>query len=162
MAGAAAADDPGWLDRDEQAAWRALIGVSVRLVDVVDDGLRRGHGLSGLDYGVLVALEEQPEGLRAGQLADILGDSSSCLAHRVRRLQQAGWVDRAAAADDGRGRVVRLTDAGRDLLHRAAPDHVRLVRQHCIDLLTPAEQRQLERSLGKVLEHLRRTRNPRG
>lgn len=144
-----------WLDDDEMAAWRAVIGVSVRLVDVVDDALRREHGVSGLDYGVLATLADVPEGMRAGDLAAEVGDSSSCLAHRVRRLESAGLVARGTAAGDGRVRVVRITAAGRRLLRAAAPDHVRVVREHCIDLLSPAEQRHVSRALGKILTHLR-------
>lgn len=144
-----------WLNQDEMTAWLALLGVSIRILDLVDDGLRRGHGVSGLDYGVLVVLSERTDGLRAGELADEVGDSTSCLAHRIRRLEAAGLVQRTADEVDRRGRVVRITAAGRDLLRAAAPAHVRLVRENCIDLLTVTEQRQLGRSLGRVLAHLR-------
>lgn len=142
------------------AAWLALLGVSVRLLDRVDEGLRRGHGISGLDYGVLVTLSERPDGLRAGELAEEVGDSTSCLAHRIRRLEGAGLVRRATAEADRRGRVVLITDAGRDLLRAAAPDHVRLVREMCLNPLSRNEQRQLGHSLGKVLALLRTAPRP--
>ena len=149
-----------WLDDEEMAAWLALLGVSIRLLDRVDEGLRRDHGVSGLDYGVLVALSERPDGLRAGELADEVGDSTSCLAHRIRRLESGGLVQRVTAETDRRGRVVRITDAGRDLLRSAAPEHVRVVRELCLDPLSRTEQRQLSRSLGKVLTRLRAVPRP--
>jgi hypothetical protein len=47
-----------------------------------------------------------------------------------------------------------MTEAGRDAITGAAPNHVRLVRQHFIDLLTPEQLETLDAIAQTVLEHL--------
>jgi DNA-binding MarR family transcriptional regulator len=51
-------------------------------------------------------------------------------------MQRRGLVERATCLDDGRGVNCVMTDAGRELLERTAPGHVRAVRENLVDLLT--------------------------
>jgi hypothetical protein len=49
---------------------------------------------------------------------------------------------------------VVLTDTGWEVLRAAAPAHVRSVRSHFIDLLSPEELEMFARVTAKVIDHL--------
>jgi DNA-binding MarR family transcriptional regulator len=69
------------------------------------------------------------------ELADRMALSPSGLTRRVDNLVKAGLVERVQCPDDRRGMFASLTDAGRERVQQAAPDHVAQVRRHCIDRL---------------------------
>ena len=50
--------------------------------------------------------------------------SSGAVTKRVDRCVEQGWVTRRVSDHDGRGRVVALTDAGRDVIDRAFAAHM--------------------------------------
>jgi DNA-binding MarR family transcriptional regulator len=68
-------------------------------------------------------------------------------------MEQRGLVTRAECSEDLRAAYVVLSEAGWKAIEAAAPDHVASVRNHLIDLLTPAEQRQLTTIAEKVIAH---------
>ncbi len=117
------------------------------------NGLQATSGLSSSDYEVLVSLTDVAEGhLRMSALADDIEWERSRLSHQVTRMEARGLVARTDCEEDGRGQFVEITPEGRKEIEKAAPHHVRLVRQLMIDQLTPTELRQMERSLGKILD----------
>jgi DNA-binding MarR family transcriptional regulator len=128
-----------WLTPTELHAWKSVIHGARHLFTALDHDLKP-HGLSGDDYGVLVALSEAPdERLRMADLADVAAESRSRLSHHVGRLEARGLVERASCPEDRRGQFAVLTDAGRTLIQETAPHHVASVRTHFLDHLTPAE-----------------------
>ncbi len=143
--------EPRWLDDTEMRAWRALVAVHLRLFTLLDHELRRRHGLTGADYGILVNLSEAPDrSLRMSELAQRVLESKSRLSPHVARLEAQGLVERRPCTSDRRGAHAVLTDAGARRLATAAPDHVHGVRAHFVDLLG---RRQLE-VLGQALERV--------
>jgi DNA-binding MarR family transcriptional regulator len=102
---------------------------------------------------VLSTLTEAPS-WRATALADRLLWSTSRLAHHVGRMERRGLVAKGTCGDDGRGATVSLTPVGRQVLENAAPLHVKSVRRHFIDLLTPEEIDQLAAITAKMVDHL--------
>jgi DNA-binding MarR family transcriptional regulator len=118
---------------------------AIRLV--LDPLLRELHRVLGIAldyYEILVRLSEAPErALRMSALADRSQSSRSRLSHAVARLEENGWVERRSCADDKRGQVAHLTDAGFAALAAAAPGHVEGVRKHVFDPLTPEQVTQL-------------------
>lgn len=125
-----------WLSEEQQRAWRALLLGYTMLNDRLDDDLRRLFGISLAEYEVLVRLSENNGSMRMAHLADSLAHSRSRVTHTVGRMEKAGLVDRVVSCDDGRGRVAHLTDAGMDLLVKAAPHHVQGVRDYLVDLVS--------------------------
>lgn len=146
-----------WLDERELAAWVGLIKLSSRLVTLSDGALRRDQGIAGRDYELLHHLSEVDAkgGRRIGDLARIIDDSSSCITHRVNRLAAEGLVAKHADPTDGRARRIHLTDAGRRLLHAAAPAHVDRVRHWVLDALDQDDLDDLARLSWKLNAHLR-------
>ena len=127
---------PAWLTESEQLVWRRLLAVECRLRERLDRELQEAHGMSLGDYDVLVHLSEAEGGsLRMSELAERLLLSRSGLTRRVDGLVRAGWVERKACPDDGRGSLAVLTPAGFEQLRAAAPTHVSGVRRYLIDVL---------------------------
>lgn len=128
-----------WLTAAELHAWKSVIHGTRHLFAALDHDLKP-HGLSGDDYGVLVALSEAPEQrLRMAELADVSAESRSRLSHHVGRLEARGLVERTSCPDDRRGQFAVLTDAGRTLLEQTAPHHVASVRALFLDHVSATE-----------------------
>jgi DNA-binding MarR family transcriptional regulator len=69
-------------------------------------------------------------------------------------MREQGLIDRGPNPADARSAMICLLPAGRRAIEDAAPDHVRNVRRHFIDLLTPAELDMLAALSERVLRHL--------
>jgi DNA-binding MarR family transcriptional regulator len=138
-----------WLDDEQQRTWRAWLTVSELLPRTLDAQLQRDAGISHAAYVVLAMLSESPgRSRRMSDLARRANQSQSRLSHTVARLEDRGWVRRERSADDGRGNLAVLTDAGWDVVRSVAPGHVDAVRDALFDPLT-AEQTQ---ALGEILQ----------
>ncbi|MEO9326169.1 MarR family transcriptional regulator [Nocardioides sp. C4-1] len=146
--------EPRWLDEDQQVAWRALVLGSTLLFDRLDDDLRRRHGISLVEYEILVRLSEREGRMRMAQLADSLAHSRSRVTHTIKRMEDAGLVVREISQDDGRGIVAVMTDKGQLLLENVAPTHVDGVRDHLVDLVSPDDFAALGRVMNAVSDHL--------
>lgn len=151
-----------WLDERQDRAWRGYRRMR-RLLDLeLARELTQDAGLSEADYDVLSDLSETPHGrLRLSELADRMLWSRSRLSHHLTRMQQRGLVTREECPDDARGAIVVLTRVGRNAIEAAAPGHVTAVRQHFLDLLTPAEVEALGAFTHRVVDHLAQSRAPR-
>lgn len=62
---------------------------------------------------VMRMLHEQPEGLRASQMAQRLGVSAASLSDSLKALQARDWIRREPDPDDARATRVRLARGGR-------------------------------------------------
>ena len=123
-----------WLDDREQAAWRALVAVVLKLPSELEAQLQRDAGMTHFEYWVVALLSEAPDRrLPLSQLAGQANASLSRLSHVVTRLERRGWVRRVPSATDARVRVAELTDAGWDQVRAAAPGHVAAVRRMVFD-----------------------------
>ncbi|QIH98690.1 MarR family transcriptional regulator [Rhodococcoides fascians A21d2] len=143
--------DPQWLDTAEMKAWRAYMDGGQRLMGVLNKDLQDGHGLSMAEYRILVMLSESVDGsVRMSELADGVLSSRSRLTHQIRRMEVQDMVTRSTCVDDGRGVLAVITEEGRRRLAEAAPTHVRSVRRHLVDLLSPEELEVLGTIFEKV------------
>jgi DNA-binding MarR family transcriptional regulator len=69
-------------------------------------------------------------------------------------MEKRGLITREECAEDGRGLMVRVTDAGRKAIGAAAPAHVENVRRHFFDLMSKDELEALGAVFDRVLENL--------
>jgi DNA-binding MarR family transcriptional regulator len=151
----AATKAPRWLSADEEAAWRVIAQVIVKLPWALECQLQRDAGLSFLEYHVLARLSEDPEHtLRMSELAMLTNASLSRLSHLVKRLETRNLVRREVDPADGRFTNAILTKAGCKLLVASAPEHVARVRSLVIDALSSAELRQLHRATERLLARI--------
>jgi DNA-binding MarR family transcriptional regulator len=147
---------PRWLNEQEGRAWLAFLNAAGLLNRRLDQQLERDAGLSHLQYEILVRLAAAPDGeLRMSELAAALLNSKSKLTYQIDRLEQAGLVRRRSCATDMRAVYAVLTDAGREMLERAAPGHVAAVRDLFIDVLTPKQLTAIADGLDNVGRRLR-------
>lgn len=129
-----------WLTPAELAAWRSFLRAHAKLTRVLDAELTTECDLPLGSYEVLLHLNEAPDRrLRMTGLADRVILSRSGLTRLVDRLEREGLIRREPCPSDLRGTNAVLTDAGYERLRAAAPVHVRGVREHMIDLLSPEE-----------------------
>jgi DNA-binding MarR family transcriptional regulator len=76
--------------------------------------------------------------------------SQSSLSRLVDRLEKRGLVERMPAPNDGRGVLLKLTDAGAELQKQIGREHVRDIAALVSPALTAAEQRELLRLTEKL------------
>jgi DNA-binding MarR family transcriptional regulator len=144
-----------WLDDEQQRTWRAWLTVSELVPRALDAQLQRDAGLSHAAYVVLAMLSESPtRSRRMSDLARRANQSQSRLSHTVARLEERGWVRRERAADDGRGNLAVLTDAGWDVVVAVAPGHVDAVRESVFGPLTREQTRVLREALEAIAAKL--------
>jgi DNA-binding MarR family transcriptional regulator len=147
--------EPRWLNRREDRAWRAFKRASYLLDVRLNRHLLHDSRLTQAEYEVLVVLSEHStDRMPARELCATLSWEKSRLSHQIRGMQERGLIAREANPDDARSVVIRLLPAGRRAIENAAPAHVDRVRQHLIDLFTPAELETFATLNERVLRHL--------
>lgn len=146
-----------WLDYTQQQSWRKLIEVVELLPGALDSQLRRDSDLSHFDYFTLAMLSEAPERtLRMTALAELTNATLPRLSHVVSRLEERGYVERAACPEDRRATNATLTDAGWQKVVATAPGHVATVRDVVFSQLDDADVADLDRIMARILERLGR------
>ena len=144
-----------WLTDEEMRAWQAFLAAGSLVDRRLDQQLKEDAGVSHLQYEILARLSTNCDNeMRMTELADALLNSKSGLTYQISQLEKAGLVRRRSCASDDRAVYAVLTDAGRDLLTRAAPGHVALVRELLNDVLTPEQLTTLADGLGEVSRRL--------
>ncbi len=73
---------------------------------------REGGDFGGLDYVDLIIIDliHYREGCTAGWLSDTLGLTKSAVTKKLDSLESRGFVRRTKSTDDGRVRILELTD----------------------------------------------------
>lgn len=109
-------------------------------------------GVSALDALVLGQIKRKP-GVGVCDLADAEQMSRPTMSGHVKRLEAAGWIARAACADDGRRAGLEITETGSaqlDLIRQLRNDWLatRLAK------LTPQARDALNAAQGPLLELL--------
>jgi DNA-binding MarR family transcriptional regulator len=146
---------PDWLDPREDRAWRGFMHAHYQLALQLRRLMLQDSGLTDADYEILAVLSEHPTGhMPAQELGALVQWEKSRLSHQVRRMQERGLIVREPNPADARSAMVCLLPAGRRAIQDAAPQHVRNVRRHFIDLFTPAELDTFTALNERILRHL--------
>jgi DNA-binding MarR family transcriptional regulator len=133
---------------DVDVSPQGVIGRLHRLAGYLTEQLEtvyRRYDLSEGEFDVLAALRRagKPYERAPGELAGHTMVTTGAMTKRLDRLERGGLVTRRPAPEDGRGRVVALTPAGRKLIDRAFTDHMRNERR-LLDELTSDQIAALE------------------
>lgn len=97
---------------------RMLIGALLRVPSeaihrrIISELNAAGHGELRLPH-MPVLQYPGPDGARPGELAERAGMSRQAMNQLLRSLEGLGYIVRSDAPDDGRARLVHLTDRGR-------------------------------------------------
>ena len=97
-------------------SWVSFLRAHAAITRQLNADLLNAHGLTLSDYDVLVQLAQAPgRRLRPVELARAVLLTRSGVTRLVHGLEHAGLVERVPSPDDGRGHLVQLTAAGREL-----------------------------------------------
>jgi len=119
---------------------RAFVRASLTLPRALEADLLREHRMTLNEYFTLMHLSEAPgRRMRMSDLAEAAALSLSGMTRIVTRLQDLGLVLREQCAEDGRGWLAVLTDAGLERLRAVWPAHLASVRRHVFDHLGAAD-----------------------
>lgn len=143
------------LDTSNLAVVSRVLRAAHHLQATLDD-IAAGYGLSHQgDLDVLTELyrTNHDDGLTPSKLADALLLTAGGMTVRLHRLQGAGLVNRTPNPHDGRGVLVQLTDAGRDLAEHALTILLQ-AQANSLRTLSSAERSQLADLLRTLLEGL--------
>lgn len=106
--------------------------------------LRDRMGITGIDLSVVQFVSRAESGGRPVRVKDLsthLGITGPAVTSAVDRLERAGHVQRRPNPDDGRSRLIELTDTSRTKYH-AAMDHT---NEHLHDLMASFSDRDKAR-----------------
>ncbi len=137
-------------------AWAVLTAAHAQISGQLAGALARHCGLSINDFEILLRLDRASEGqhrdaLRLGELQPAVPLTQPALSRAVARMAGRGWLARSAAPGDGRGVLIAITAAGREVLRQAIPVHARTIRSALLDRLSEAEQALLADVLRRVV-----------
>jgi DNA-binding MarR family transcriptional regulator len=136
------------------AIWRSLIDTTAELRTILGAQLQESS-LSPADYQVLLALSEvDGRRLRSSELAATIDWERSRLSHHLGRMERRGLIRRDECATDNRGAEVSLTAEGAAAFRRATVPHLRAVKRHFSDALTPEQFEALADILRALQGHL--------
>jgi DNA-binding MarR family transcriptional regulator len=115
----------------------------------VEESLKK-HKLTLAQFDLLAMLLVLGDNLNQQELANQLAVTKGNMVGLVNRLSRRGYVERVPAQIGRRANLIRLTDAGWNLVVAALPDHRRLVKS----MMNPLSGSQLGtlRALLKQLE----------
>lgn len=98
------------------------------------------HGRTTREYDILYQLSRADDtGMRQRDLTDRLFISQPSLSRMIERLVTEGLIDRCPDPRDGRGAILKLSDAGRALQRRIGAGHAADIAQTLRDRLTEEE-----------------------
>jgi DNA-binding MarR family transcriptional regulator len=132
-------------------AWEALLAAHATLIK--EFGAQDIWGeLSMREYDVLYTLSKCPEPVRLGELNRHVLLSQPALSRMVDRLVARGFVEREPDPADGRGVLLRLTDAGLQRQRDVGRAHGRSVARALASRVSRPELAQLAAICRKLAE----------
>ena len=135
----------------ELEAWGGLLRSHTVVYRELEHRLVQRQGISISTYDVLLRLAwAESGGLRMSELARQVIMTTGGLTRLADRLERDGLITRVRSADDGRGYVAQLTQAGRDVLRRSNRQHLADVRELFLDHVTQDELEVLARVWRRV------------
>ena len=136
IGGRTASEMPG-LDIAEQRSWENFLDAALRVYGTLNRALAEQHKLTLVDVRLLDILDKSGTGsARMGDLAEQLLSLPSRVTRQIRRLEQAGLVQREASPEDGRGVLASITDQGRAIAGEAMVTYAEGVQKHFLGPLT--------------------------
>ena len=138
-------------DEDVQRCWMELNRIRALLVQAVDRKLRQA-GLPPLTwYDILWTIEKRGGAVRPQEVRQDLIFEPSALSHMARRMEKAKLIETVTAPDDGRGKLLTLTPAGREARRQVWKIYAPMLEKH----LAPLSSLQ---DIGRFTEVLRDAR----
>lgn len=139
---------------DSSAALGYLLGDAARLFRRAFNARTRETGVTALQYRLMAYLGRN-EGIRQGELAELIEVEPITLSRMVDRLEATGALERRADPADRRALRLHLTPLGRDLV-RSIRSITAAVGEDATEGLTEAERDQLAVLVDRIRANLSR------
>lgn len=139
---------------DPQAAIGYLLGDAARLFRRAFNARTRETGVTALQYRLMAYLGRN-EGIRQGELAELIEVEPITLSRMVDRLEAARALQRQADPADRRALRLYLTPRGRELV-QSIRSITAAVSLEATDGLTDAERDQLAQLVDRIRANLSR------
>ena len=135
------------------AAVIAMLGIKMvgeEIQQSILDVLQKEYNLSEGKFCALVVLHQHSEtGIAPSDLAEKVGVTRATISNMLQRLERDGLVVIRPAADDGRGKIVFMTEEGAAFMEKILPPHhLRVTR--LMEKLSEPEQKELIYLLKKL------------
>ena len=133
----------------------SVIGRISRLAALLEhelDGVFARYGLAGCDFDVLATLRRSgaPYRLTPTELSRSTMVTTGGMTKRLDRLEASGLIRREVDPRDRRGKLIALTDEGRELIDRAVEGHLEN-EERLLSSLSRSERKQLAELLRGML-----------
>jgi DNA-binding MarR family transcriptional regulator len=125
-----------------------------RLERLLGAAMERESGLSHPMFEVLLLVAARPGGVPMGDLSRRLVLTSGGATRLVDRMIEARLVLRERSSEDKRVQMVTLTEAGADLLVRAARRHAAELDRHVHGVLAPERMAAMLDGLDELGRHV--------
>lgn len=114
----------------------------------------KAAGLPPLDwYDVLLEVERAGEnGLRPFELERAMLLAQYNLSRLVDRIERAGYVERRACEEDGRGQLITITNAGKAMRRKMWPVYAQAIEAAIGQHLSVRDAESLDAVLGKLID----------
>lgn len=122
-----------------------------RLAELRRADVLRSHGMSESDVDVLASLWRHADGLRPRDLRASMMIGSGTLTPMLDRLEGRALLSRHADPEDQRGRVLKLTPEGRELVPQVVAALLD-VENDMLAGLAPSVRRRLASDLSRLLD----------
>lgn len=134
----------------------AVIGRLSRLTRHIERQLEENYkhyDLQGGTYDLLATLRRhgEPFTLTPTQLQTEMMLSSGATTHRIDLLEKRGLLERSPDPGDRRGTLVKLTDAGKDLVDAVTETHLK-TESELLTALTAKQRRDLAELLARLAQ----------
>ena len=124
--------------------------VSEEIQDSILDVLQQTYHLSEGKFCALIVLHQRGgDGMAPSELAEKVGVTRATISNMLQRMERDGLVDIRPAEQDGRGKIVKLTQAGCDFMEEILPPHYLRVSK-LMEKVTEDEQKKLIMLLEKL------------
>jgi len=135
-----------FLESEEWESWGALMLLHRSVLRVLDEDLRREHGLAVTEFDVLITLFNAPDNrLRMSVLAERVLLSPAGATHLVTRLERDRLLRREVDPADRRKWFAVLTEDGDRLLQGARRTHNDVLRRTLVASTSAADRTTLRR-----------------
>ena len=143
---------PGKPSETVERAWARLMRAQRIALASVERALKSA-GLPPLAwYDALLELERAgAQGLRPFELERAMLLEQYNLSRLLDRIEKAGYLERRACADDGRGHVVVITPAGKAMRRRMWPVYAAAIQEAFGRRLSEQQAKNLDALLGALI-----------
>ena len=141
------------LDNLSLRLWLRLLGCTKMIENHIRSNLRESHETTLPRFDVMAQLYRFPDGLRMGEISQLLMVSGGNITGIIDQLENESLVERLLDPNDRRAYIAKLTDAGITAFESMAVEHRGWV-DDLLNALTKEEQQNLHQLLTKLRESL--------